>query len=68
MPIETEDDYTFQENIISAFNLACKHIKGDCPRVIMDVQPWDCDIMCNKIKDDSWKCWKQYFINETINK
>jgi hypothetical protein len=75
MPTETEGNNIFQESchieyenyteskFESVLDSACKHIKGDCPRVIMDTQPWDCDAVCNEIGNESWKCWKQYFIN-----
>lgn len=56
------------ESIIEeALNQASQYIaKKDCPRVIMDNEPWTegCNKVCNKYSGtDEWKCWKRYFLN-----
>lgn len=54
-----------------ALDLACKSIKGDCPRVIHDNEPWKeegCNEVCKELSGvNEWKCWKQYFMNQARN-
>lgn len=56
------------EIIEEALNQASKYIaKKDCPRVIMDNEPWPdgCNKVCNNyFGTDEWKCWKEYFIKK----
>lgn len=52
-----------QSETEAAFEIACKYIKGDCPRVIHNVEPWDvgCNEYCSNVKSLEWKCWEMYF-------
>ena len=56
------------EVLEQALDQACKDIKGDCPRVIKDIDPWRlsdttmrCDVHCERIGKETWKCWKAYY-------